>query len=66
MSWACAADWPEEKTGITVQGLLANIGVSIERAERMTLSSGSQNLLRRPLTCRWSAPASRQIFGQGT
>ena len=66
MSQTCAADWPEEKTGMTVQGFAANIGVRQARAERMTLSSGSQNLLRRPLTCMWSAPASRQSLDQAT
>ena len=37
-----------------------NIGVRQARAEAITDSSGSQNLLRRPLTWVWSMPASRQ------
>ena len=36
------------------------------RAASIALSSVSQNLLRSPLTCRWSAPARRQNFDQAT
>ena len=49
-----------------MQGVLGDIGVRHSRAEAMTLSSFSQNLLPRPLTCMWSAPASRQSFCQAT
>ena len=59
---ACRTVWPDEKTGIVRHGLSSNIGVRHSRAERITLSSVSENLLARPLTCMWSAPASRQIF----
>jgi hypothetical protein len=37
-------------------------GVRQLRAEAMTDSSGSRNLLRSPFTCSWSAPASLRIF----
>ena len=56
--------WPEEKTGIASAGLSGNSGVRQARADAITLSSGSQNLLASPLTCMWSAPARRQIFCQ--
>jgi hypothetical protein len=62
----CMADCADEKTGITRQGLSANIGVRQARAEASTLSSGSQNLLASPLTCMWSAPARRHSFCQAT
>ena len=48
---ACRADWPEEKTGIVRQGLASNIGARQARAETITLSSSSENLLCKPLTC---------------
>ena len=35
------------------------------RAAAITLASSSLNLLARPLTCRWSAPASRHSCCQG-
>lgn len=59
---ACADVWPEENTGIAMHGLCANIGVSAAFADVTTLSSVSLNLLPIPLTCMWSAPASRQIL----
>lgn len=49
---------------MAMQGLLANIGVRHSRADAMTLSSDSENLFCRPLTCMWSAPARRQNFCQ--
>ena len=64
-SLLCAI-WPDEKTGITVHGLWSNSGVRQARAEAITLSSDSENLFCRPLTCMWSAPASRQIFCHAT
>ena len=48
---ACLTVWPDENTGITVQGLSANIGLMHARAEAITLSSSSWNLLAIPLTC---------------
>ena len=62
----CRADWPEENTGITVHGLSSNIGVRQACAEVITLSSSSENLFCSPLTCMWSAPASRHSFCQAT
>ena len=63
---ACRTVCPDENTGMQRHGLSGNIGVRHSRAEAMTLSSVSENLLSSPLTCMWSAPASRQIFCQAT
>ena len=58
----------DEKTGIASQPRPSpgNIGDRHARAEAKTESSDSQNLLRSPLTCMWSAPASRHSFCQAT
>src|ERR1039458_7826593 len=68
VSGAWRADWPEEKTGmISHPGEGGgNIGVRQARAEAMTDSSDSQNLLRRPLTWVWSTPARRHNFWNAT
>lgn len=63
---ACLADCADENTGITTHGFDSNIGVRQARADAITLSSGSQNLLAMPLTCMWSAPARRHSFCQAT
>src|ERR1700712_5050793 len=65
---ACLADWPEEKTGMISQPGKGsgNIGVRQARAEAMTESLGSQNLLSRPLTWVWSMPTRRQNFWNAT
>jgi hypothetical protein len=62
---ACSPVWPELNTGIAAIGSAASSGRSTARAAAITLSSLSLNLLARPLTCRWSAPASRHSACQG-
>jgi hypothetical protein len=57
--------WPELNTGIATIGAASHSGASTARADAITLSSLSLNLLPRPLTCRWSAPASRQSCCHG-
>ena len=60
----CRADWPDEKTGMISHPAwgAGNIGVRHSRADAITLSLLSQNLLSMPFTWVWSIPASRHNF----